>query len=140
MRSLTRAIITRREAEELIGDGPPFPPGIDISETDNPIIEKIKSGIEDVIGKVVWEPPSYMRLEHRNRGHEWHVDTGNRGHMPWCNYGCSILLKEDGDVGYIEYRDESRIHNYLDLIIHSSDVEHRVEKNKDRIAFLCFIK
>ena len=50
--------------------------------------------------------PSYMRVECRKEGHDWHLDNGK--HMPWCGVSASILLTErpdDGVGGVLEFAD-----------------------------------
>jgi hypothetical protein len=139
MRSVTKNIITADEAESLISGRLPA-----ISVVGHSVLDKIKAAVEEVVGAVSWRSPSYALIGGRKTGHDWHCDIGAEDKpgfqdIRWCRWGCSILLRDRGDVGYIEYRDGSKIHNYLDLVIHSSDVEHRVPASEDRVVFLCFI-
>ena len=68
------------------------------------IFAKIQESINSQI-QVSWEYPSYYRLENIGKSHGWHVDTGDTNQMPWCDYGCSILLNSAKDAGFLEYRD-----------------------------------
>ena len=104
-------------------------------------VDKIKKAIERVV-KPVWEPPTYIRVEKLDRGHDWHVDTGSNDHMKWCDYGCSVLLTDSEDAGFLEYKDGKIFYpeeHYCGLAIHSSDVEHRTKHQGARITFLAFI-
>ena len=116
------------------------------SLSEHPVVLKIKGVIEKVVGeKLDWTKPSYLSIE-RNGNHDWHVDTGGAynnpdAHMKWCDYGCSILLQDHEDPGFLEYRDGTKLKNYLGLAIHSSDVEHKVSSyNGERLTFLAFVK
>lgn len=105
------------------------------------VIEKMKSAIESVVD-VNWEPPTYTRVEKHAKGHGWHVDTGSSNHMTWCGFGCSILLTNSEDSGFLEYRDGTKLlpeEHFCGLAIHSSDVEHRAEQGGGRVTFLAFI-
>ena len=77
------------------------------------------------------------------RGNEkWHVDTGVKNHMIWCDYGCSVLLTNDENSGFLEYRDGTKFlpeEHYCGLAIHGSDVEHRVGHGANRVTFLAFL-
>ena len=110
------------------------------------IVDKIKKIIEEKISPdiAIWDEPSRISIErNRSNGHPWHVDTGSSNHMLWCAYGASILLTDDDRAGYLEYRDGTKIlpkEHYCSMALHSSDVEHRVEQNSSRIAFLSFLQ
>lgn len=107
------------------------------------IFAKIQESINSEI-KVSWEHPSYYRLENIGRPHGWHVDTGDTNQMPWCDYGCSILLNPAKDAGFLEYRDGAKLsfeEHYGNLAIHSSDIEHRtIHQPFSRVTFLAFLK
>jgi hypothetical protein len=107
------------------------------------IITKIKDVINSEV-KASWQSPAYFRLENLGRAHDWHLDTGSKKHMLWCKYGCSILLKNNKEAGYLEYRDGTKIlpdEHYCSLAIHSSDEEHRtVHQPFGRVTFLAFLK
>ena len=111
------------------------------------IVEEIKRIIDTVSFHINWKKPSYIRIEEKTSGHKWHVDTGgpygSEGHMTWCNLGCSLLLTDDEDAGYLEYRDGTKLlpkEHFCGLAIHSSDIEHKVSKNKTRVALLLFLQ
>ena len=116
------------------------------SDKEKNIFKKIRNIIENEIGAIDWQKPSYVRVE-RNGKHGWHFDTGAKagnygkgGHMQWCDYGCSILLTQ-GDCGELEYRDGTKLNHYLDLAIHTSDEEHRITKYKgERVTILAFMR
>lgn len=139
MRTFIPNVITAQEAEALVSyHNTKHCPG-DIDHLD--VIAKIKKAIEQVV-EPIWDSPSYTRIEKLDRGHDWHVDTGSNDHMKWCDYGCSVLLTDSEDAGFLEYRDGGKIYpkeHYCGLAIHSSDVEHRTEHQGDRITFLAFI-
>ena len=136
MRKFIPNVITPEEAEILVSS---------VKTKDNsknpPIVDKIKAAIEKVI-KPNWNPPSYTRIQKHPKGHDWHVDTGSRNHMPWCDYGCSILLTNTKDSGFLEYRDGTVFlpeEHYCGLAIHSSDIEHKSEQHGNRVVFLAFL-
>lgn len=107
----------------------------------HPVIEKVKTIISSLV-EPNWENPSYIRIE-KGWNHKWHVDTGNNNHMPWCAYGGSVLLVNDEKAGFLEYRDGTKLlpeDHYCSLAIHSSDVEHRVVQDGNRITLLAFIQ
>jgi hypothetical protein len=114
--------------------------------TDHPIVSKIKGVIEQEVGEELdWKKPSDLRIE-RNGKHDWHVDTGGAYNNPdafmkWCDYGCSVLLHDHEDPGFIEYRDGTKLKNYLGLVIHSSDVEHKITSySGERLTLLAFVR
>jgi len=137
MRAYIENVITQEEAKSILHLKD------DLSALyENPVVLRVKDIIEKKVGLIDWEPPTYMRVE-ENGKHDWHIDTGYKppGHMKWCEYGCSILLNEDKDSGFLEYRDDIKLNNYLGLAIHSSDVEHRISPYKGiRETFLVFVK
>ena len=143
-------IITPEEAELLKNIN------IDKNKRDNdhPLILKIRNVIDEAIKNppkfwhgANWDSPSYIRTE-RHGKHGWHVDTGGeygtKGHMEWCDFGCSILLTDDEKAGYLEYRNGNKLlpkEHYCGLAIHSSDVEHRVvDATIERHTLLSFVQ
>jgi len=139
MRVFIPDVISPEEAEALVSyhNTKHCPGSIDHLE----VIAKIKKAVEQVI-KPNWDLPTYTRIEKLDRGHDWHVDTASNGHMKWCDYGCSVLLTDSEDAGFLEYREDKKIYpkeHYCGLAIHSSDVEHRTEQQGGRITFLAFI-
>ena len=132
MKKVIPNVLSEEEAKHLIKN-----------PKDETILKKIKNTIDDVIGPINWDKPSYIRVE-SNGHHSWHFDTGGKsygnGHMAWCEYGCSVLLTQ-GDCGELEYRDGTKLNHYLDLAIHSSDEEHRVTDYKgERVTLLAFVR
>ena len=110
---------------------------------DFPSVKKVMGIIDELVAPISWKAPTYITVE-KNGKHDWHVDTGgeygSKGFMDWCDYGASIMLNDDEDSGCLEYRDGLQVKNYLDLVIHSSDVEHRVVGNKGkRVTLLLFV-
>ena len=72
---------------------------------DDPLVSPV---IEAVQGKftVTLEDPSYVRVECRKEGHDWHLDNGK--HMPWCEVSASVLLTEkpaDAVGGILQFHD-----------------------------------
>ena len=136
MRILIPNVITPEEAKLLKDKGENFGGQI--------VIDKIKKIIEANIPEYIsWDKPSMARIERHPIGHRWHKDKGNDNHMSWCAYGASILLTDSKRAGYLEYKDGLKLlpqDHYCSLALHSSDVEHRVEENKDRVAFLSFLQ
>ena len=112
------------------------------------IIDEVKRVVDRTLYHINWKSPSIIRVEMGIKGgHKWHVDTGgdygSKGHMQWCSWGCSILLTDDEDAGHLEYRDGTKLspkEHFCGLAIHSSDIEHKVSKNKTRVALLLFLE
>lgn len=108
----------------------------------NRIINKLKEDFEFSL-----KSQSYWLLEHRPSGHKWHKDTGTSNHMMWCDVGISILFKEPDEGGDTWYGDDEMGTNAVksdrkpfDLVAHTSDEWHMVEKHKgNRVVFLMFI-
>jgi len=137
MREFIPNVITADDARFLVG----IPHGKN-KKIDHPSFEKIKAAVELVAPDADWSPPAFYRVEKRHKL-PWHFDTGTHNHMTWCRYGCTILLVNDEDAGYLEYRDGHRLNydkHFCGLAIHSSDVEHRTVHNKGRVTFLAFLK
>ena len=102
------------------------------------IVNRLKEDIPDL--KI--HDKSYLRIEHIYKGHGWHVDTGSNNHMPWCTYGCSIMLSRDYEYvgGTFHYRDEDLEPDFCQLIWHDSKTEHMVEPHQGvRVVCLIFI-
>jgi hypothetical protein len=107
-------------------------------------IMNVLSKLEDTIGKRNYHPPSYCVVEAGKDGHNWHIDTGTNGHMQWCNYGISILLKKSSK-GLFKYKEPNKEYtqneHYLNAIVHSSDQWHMVEESdKGRTVLLMFLQ
>jgi hypothetical protein len=105
-----------------------------------PAIGKVLNVIQTLFKNI--EEPSYLKIESNNKGYDWHVDTGNNNHMAWCNYGCSILLTNDFEGGLLEYKDGLAYKHYLDMLIHKSNVPHRISEaiGNKRYVLLFFLK
>jgi hypothetical protein len=56
---------------------------------DDPILEEAVRIVSEFV-ETDFADPSYMRVECRKEGHDWHLDNGK--HMPWCGVSASILL------------------------------------------------
>jgi|11BtaG_2_1085332.scaffolds.fasta_scaffold01236_3 hypothetical protein len=85
---------------------------------------------------------SYISIEHNPKGHRWHVDTGDRNHMPWCSFGCSVMLSKDYEYvgGLFHYRDAEIQAEHCGLLWHDSSEEHMVERHQGvRAVLLIFI-
>jgi len=138
MREFIPDVITPDEAKYLAG----------LRAEKNPKIEHTSvQKIHEVINSLVdvsWSPPAYSRIEKLStRCHDWHVDTGSNNQMPWCKYGCSVLLTDSPDAGFLEYRDGYRLDaakHFCGLALHSSDVEHRTKHSGTRITYLAFLE
>jgi len=110
----------------------------------NPTILKVLDILKEHFDFVV-KPESYWRIEHKPKGHEWHVDTGSNNHMLWCQVGCSILLtsNEEFSGGETFYNKEEPIkveRDLYDIAAHSSDEWHMVTQHDgNRVVLLLFI-
>ena len=74
-------------------------------------------------------PQAYARIEDHAAGHDWHCDTGDSGHMPWCRWSGSVLLTPPDQFtgGVFQFRNPTAAHlHYLAALIYRSDQEHRV--------------
>lgn len=136
-------IITEEDRDELLA----LPRNMNLSFFDHfrePSLQLVAQEVRSAVAPedVSFLPPSYFRIEERAEGHPWHKDTGNEDHMLWCDWGCSILLKDgtEEEVGRLHYIDGTVVHNYLGLAIHSSGEVHRVSRNKGRLVFLAFLQ
>jgi hypothetical protein len=112
----------------------------------HPIVDKIVKRLLDDFNFEVKEE-SYWRIEQHPTGHSWHIDTGDKGHMLWCQVGVSILLTSSFTGGETYYTDDNNKTNVMlqergigDLCAHTSDQWHMVTPHKGkRIVFLMFI-
>lgn len=122
-RSYFRKILTPGEAEHLHGISGKVP----FKMAPLPfIVEKI-TALYPGFGIT---PKSYARIEQKNDGHTWHVDTGDMGHMPWCRLSASIGLSRPdeysgGEFQFYEPFEEIASH-FCDAIIYTSAEVHRV--------------
>ncbi len=137
MRYFIKDILTKRDAKCLCNLN------VDKYDFSNSIMKKITKKIKNVIGDISLSKPSYYNIDSSQNGHNWHKDTGTHGHMLWCNYGVSILLKKS-EGGLFKYKNPYKTYNqeehYLNAIIHSSDEWHMVEPSKKgRTVLLMFL-
>ena len=135
MRHLVKNIISKKDAKILCT--------LNTIDFNNSIIKNIISKLENIIGRVSLNKPSYLKIETSKNGHDWHKDTGTNNHMSWCNYGVSILLKKTNN-SLFRYRNPKKKYtqeeHYLNAILHSSDEWHMVEKpEKGRTVLLMFL-
>tara|TARA_R100000664_G_scaffold91_1_gene217 strand:- start:1331 stop:1762 length:432 start_codon:yes stop_codon:yes gene_type:complete len=66
-----------------------------------PVVEVIREKFD-----ISPEDPSYVRVECRKEGHDWHLDNGP--HMPWVEVSASVLLTEkpeDAVGGILQFHD-----------------------------------
>jgi len=88
-------------------------------------------GILDIIQQYVsvsLDIPSYVRVEENRRGHPWHVDRGNTGHMAWCDYSASVLLSNPDTFqggGFYFFGDEKPTFHYCDLLLYDSNASNK---------------
>ena len=117
--------------------------GVGYKDFNDPLVRPV---IEAVQGKfdVALDDPSYMRVECRKEGHDWHLDNGK--HMPWCGVSASILLtdKPDNGVGgVLEFENEVPVQNAGDLWVWDTGKEnkHRVSRHDGwRVCLLMFLQ
>jgi|TARA_R110000744_G_scaffold161677_4_gene278257 hypothetical protein len=133
MRKIIKNILTASEAES-----------IQLSQQlnfDHPLVERIVSVMRNHAPAATITPMSYARVERKADGHDWHCDTGDTGHMMWCAFSASVLLTKDFVGGYFEFKDGARHRHYLDMLLFSSDEQHRVlpHGGGDRLALLVFL-
>jgi hypothetical protein len=86
---------------------------------------------------------AYCSVEKMPGGHPWHVDTGTRGHMPWCRYSASVGLSplEDFTGGGFWFRDMGPLFHYRGMIAFTTEFEHKVDSHKgDRYVLLMFFE
>ena len=83
---------------------------------------------------------SFWRVEKEPRGHDWHVDKGNRGHMKWCTVGATVLLTDDFEGGDTHYKWGKVDREMYELIAHTSEIQHKVDPHEgNRRVLLIFI-
>jgi hypothetical protein len=90
------------------------------------------------------DPPSYVKVERKSTGHDWHLDTGSENHMPWCAYSAQILLSrpyEFAGGGFYFHGEDGPVDSFCRLLIYDSvpENEHRVLPHSgDRRVLLMF--
>ncbi len=115
---------------------------IEYKDFTDPLIGPVVDAVLDRY-RVDLEDPSYVRVECRKEGHDWHSDNGS--HMPWCAVSGSVLLTErppDGVGGVLEFEDETPTQRPGDLWLWDAQSEnrHRVSRHDGwRICLLMFL-
>ena len=110
---------------------------------DDPLVSPAVEAVRDKFD-VALEDPSYVRVECRKEGHDWHLDNGS--HMPWCGVSASILLTErpdDGVGGVLEFADDVPAQEPGALWVWDQDKQnrHRVTPHNGwRICLLMFLQ
>tara|TARA_B100000902_G_C27214573_1_gene866264 strand:+ start:830 stop:1267 length:438 start_codon:yes stop_codon:yes gene_type:complete len=113
---------------------------------DNKLVKKIINKLSEDF-KFEIKDESYLLLETRPQGHGWHMDTGTSNHMPWCQVGSTILIKDSATGGDTYYADDETGKNKIkvdrevgDLCAHTSDEWHMVDANSgQRQVLLMFL-
>lgn len=130
-----------------------------ISDFSHQTIKKIANTYQKELDdqELILSKPSYWRIEHKSKGHDWHYDGCKEAngklvdnHMAWCNIGTSILLSKSdeytgGALKFLVDGQEVTIHNhYLSGVMYSADkhnnpLKHKVEPHKgNRVVLLMF--
>jgi hypothetical protein len=143
MKKIYRNFITKEEADQQISIGRCRHA---VEEKQNNIADKVINTISKDFDFEV-KSKSYWSIEHRPRGHGWHLDTGSNNHMLWCQIGVSILLQDGkggGDTYYGTCEDDINAiksdRKLYDLVVHTSDEWHMVTPHEgNRFVFLMFI-
>lgn len=112
---------------------------VDSNQVIDKIIKMLSNDLEFTIND-----ESYWAIEHKEDGHNWHVDTGSDNHMNWCKFGCTMLLDGEFEGGETVYRKNGVEHtverNKYELLVHTSDEEHMVKASSgNRKVLLIFI-
>tara|TARA_R100001594_G_scaffold55921_1_gene89622 strand:+ start:2734 stop:3162 length:429 start_codon:yes stop_codon:yes gene_type:complete len=141
MRKLIKDVIDKDDAKQILKEC-----SSGNHDFSHPIITKALQNIEEVVGKLGTNAPSYARVERRAPGHKWHKDTGSNNHMTWCNIGVSILLRKSvgPNKGLFKYKEPDQSYtqdeHYLNAIVHSSDQWHKVDESDiGRAVLLMFL-
>jgi len=127
--------LTANEAQDLSGHNGRV--GFEL-----PLVARVTSIITN-LARAVITPESYARVECKSDGHDWHFDTGDSNHMPWCRWSASVLLSPPDTFsgGIFWFRNPDQFaDNYLSALIYSSDQEHRVTPHDgERKVLLIFL-
>ena len=117
--------------------------GIGYKTFDDPFVVPVVEAVKKYFA-VDLADPSYVRVECRREGHDWHSDNGK--HMPWCNVSASVLLSnrtQNDTGGVLEFADEVPAQNPGDLWVWDAqeDNRHRVSAHNGwRICLLMFLQ
>ena len=117
--------------------------GVGYKDFNDPLVWPV---IDAVLARfdITHRDPSYMRVECRKEGHDWHLDNGS--HMPWCAVSVSVLLTErpaDGVGGVLEFADDVPAQEPGALWVWDQDKQnrHRVTPHNGwRICLLMFLQ
>tara|TARA_R100000808_G_scaffold12567_1_gene31273 strand:- start:5509 stop:6000 length:492 start_codon:yes stop_codon:yes gene_type:complete len=130
LRKLVKNIFTGEEAASL---------AVGRHALSHPLIERVI----DLMKGAAIIPSAYARVEDNTAGHNWHYDTGDMNHMPWCQYSASVLLTppDQFEGGLFQFRHPfEEYKHYLDALIYSSNEEHRVTPHRgERKVLLIFL-
>ena len=105
-----------------------------------PLVSRVTNQVIAITNAAITDQ-SYATIETKVDGHDWHYDTGDSNHMPWCKYSASVLLTDNFSGGVFQFEkpfDEHR--HYLSALIYSSAQLHRVTSHKGtRSVLLIFL-
>ena len=110
---------------------------------DDPLVGPFIEAVRDKF-TVALEDPSYVRVECRKEGHDWHLDNGS--HMPWCGVSASVLLTErpaDAVGGILQFHDFVPDQKPGELWMWDTQAEnrHRVSSHDGwRVCLLMFLQ
>jgi hypothetical protein len=143
MRKIYKNFTNKQEAEDVIKNKSSR---IKIKSNETQFVKKVLNKLKEDFEFTV-SGSSYYVVEQRQAGHGWHKDTGTSNHMPWCQVGISILLKDGDSGGETYYADDDKETNKIksnrklyDLVAHTSNEWHMVTPHTgDRVVFLMFI-
>ena len=102
----------------------------DVPWTD-PIVSDLVEIIQTLFPRASTGGKAYCRVEADRKGKPWHVDTGTKGHMPWCCYSASVLITNPSTFhgGEFHFEGEPGILHYRTLVAFSTEHRHKVSAN-----------
>ena len=109
---------------------------------DDPLVRPVIGAVRDRF-EVDLGDPSYVRVECRKEGHDWHCDNGK--HMPWCAVSASVLLTSrpaDAVGGVLQFHDlvPDQRPGELWMWDTQDEIRHRVSAHDGwRICLLMFL-
>jgi len=134
-RELIPDVLTQEEARRLQWVG--------TQSFSHPLVARCVEWMRTIAPDASIEAPAYCRVEKKADGHDWHQDTGDGDHMPWCRYSGSVLLSPPDmfSGGWFEFDAPAERHkHYLGLLVYTSDNWHRVTPHDgDRRALIIFL-